>query len=69
MLIVNMSNVQRLYYHREEDVSNVSHKIYERLIKNNVSNIKMSKEPIKLENLPLLVVTSDITTYQDMGID
>ena len=43
------------------------HKIYESLIKNNVSNIKISKESIKSENLPLLEVTFDISTYQNVS--
>ena len=32
----------------------IFHKIYERLIKNNVSNIKISKEPIKPKNISYL---------------
>ena len=41
----------------------IFHKIYECLIKNNVSNIKISKERIKPENLPLIVVKSYMTKY------
>ena len=41
--------------------------MYESLIKNNVSNIEISKETIiPAENPLLLVVTSDIPTYQNM---
>ena len=47
----------------------IFHKIYERLMKNNVSNIKISKELIKTENLPLIVVTSDMSLYQNVCID
>ena len=37
--------------------------------KNNVSKIKIFKEPIKPQKLPLLVITSDMSSYQNMGID
>ena len=47
----------------------IFHKIYESLINNKVSNIEISKEPIKPENFPLLVVTSDMSTYQHMCND
>ena len=45
------------------------HRIYEECLMNsNVSYIKIFKEPTKPENLPLLVVTSGMLTYQNMRI-
>ena len=38
-------------------------------MKSNVLNIEISKNPIKPGNLPQLVVTSGISTYQNKSID
>ena len=38
-------------------------------MKNNVSNIKIPKEPINPDSLPQLIVTADISTYQNVRID
>ena len=44
-------------------------KIYKRLIKNNVSNSKTSKEPIKPENHPIILGASDMSKYQNICIN
>ena len=46
-----------------------SYKIYETLMKNNVTKIEIAKKkPIKSENLPWLIVTFGISTYQNVYI-